>query len=153
MDTPGEKPRTLSTAAEIGVKLTIISETVTASEMDEYIGIQCTDSQKRGELNRLGTKCYEHNVWFYKSRYNVPQDEYIGDRIASQIDQLLSKLKVKADRIKKLSRDNSVIFGLYFYVQSIPPLSLTREQLENVAELGAKLDIDVILYGDSHGAE
>src|ERR1700674_5829446 len=134
---------------EIGVKLTIISDSLTASEIDEYIGIKCNESQKRGELNRLGTKRYDHHVWFFKTRYNVLPDEYIGDKIDRQVDQLLSKVKGKADRIRELSRDNSVIFGLYFFAESVPPLGLSKGQIEAIAGLGADLDIDVILHGNS----
>jgi len=133
---------------EIGVKLTIISDSMTASEIDEYIGIKCNDSQERGLLNRLGTKRYEHHVWFLKTRYNVSPDEYVGDKIDPQIEQLLSTVRAAAEKIRDLSRNNSVIFGLYFYAQNIPPLHLSMEQIEAVAALGAQLDIDVILSGN-----
>jgi hypothetical protein len=132
---------------EISVKLTIISDSMTASQIDEYIGIKCSDSQERGALNRLGTKRYEHHVWFLKTRHSVSPDAYIGDKIAMQIEQFLSEIRGAADKIKALSRNNAVVFGLYLYTQSVPPLGLSKEQMEAVAALGANLDIDVMLFG------
>jgi hypothetical protein len=133
---------------EIGVKLTIISDKMTASEIDQYIGIKCNESQERGLPNRLGTKRYEHHAWFLKTRYNVSPDEYIGDKIDQQIEQLFSKVRGAADKIRDLSRNNKVVFGLYFCSRDIPPLGLSKEQMEAVAALGASLDIDVVLSGN-----
>ena len=97
-------------------------------------------------MNRLGTKPYEHHVWCFKTRCIVLPDEYIGDRISFQIDQLLSTLDKVANRFKKLSETNSVIFGLYLYAQTVPPMGLSKKQLEAITALGAELDIDLVLH-------
>jgi uncharacterized protein DUF4279 len=140
-------------ADEIGVKLSIISDSLTPSKIDEHVGIRCTDSQTRGEMNQLGTKAYEHHAWFLRYRYEVPPGEYIGDKIDSQIGHLLETVKAAADNIKELSRHNSVIFGLYFYARNVPPMALSKERVERIAALGASLDIDLILYGNPESTQ
>ena len=99
---------------EIVVKLTIMSESLSPAEIDEYVGIKCNDSQIQGEMNRLGTKRYARHAWFLKSKRVVPADEYIGDKIDFEVKDLLSRLAPAANKIKELSQSHEVEFSLYF---------------------------------------
>ncbi len=133
---------------EIVVRLTIISESLSPFEIDEYVGIKCNDSQTRGEMNRLGTKRYARHAWFLKSKRVIAPDEYIGDKIDAEVRNLLSRLAPAADKIKQLSQSHEVEFSLYFLARDVPPMNLCKEDLRAIAALGASLDIDLILYGE-----
>jgi hypothetical protein len=134
---------------EIGVRLSIISDSMAPSQIDEYVGIKCDESQTRGDMNRLGTKHYERNAWFIKSRQTIPEDEYIGDKLDSAVAQLLSRLRGSEARIRELSGSNEIEFSLYFYAREVPPMGLSKTHLQAIAALGANLDIDLILYAKS----
>ncbi len=133
---------------EIVVKLTIMSESLSPAEIDEYVGIKCNDSQIQGEMNRLGTKRYARHAWFLKSKRVVPADEYIGDKIDFEVKDLLSRLAPAANKIKELSQSHEVEFSLYFLARDVPPMNLSKEELEAIAALGASLDIDLTLYAN-----
>ena len=133
---------------EIVVKLTVMSESLSPAEIDEYVGIKCNDSQIQGEMNRLGTKRYARHAWFLKSKRVVPADEYIGDKIDFEVKDLLSRLAPAANKIKELSQSHEVEFSLYFLVGNVPPMNLSKEELEAIAALGASLDIDLTLYAN-----
>jgi hypothetical protein len=133
---------------EIVVKLTIISETLSPPEIDEYVGIKCNDSQIRAEMNRLGTKRYARHAWFLKSKRVIAPDEYIGDRIDAEVRNLLSRLAPAADKINELSQGHEVEFSVYFLARDVPPMNLSKEDLRAIAALGASLDIDLILYAN-----
>jgi hypothetical protein len=131
---------------EIGVRLSIISDSLSPSQIDEYVGIKCDDSQERGKMNRLGTKRYERHAWFMKDRYTVREGEDIGDKLDSAIAHLLSRLEGSEAKVRELSKSNEVEFSLYFYAQDVPPMGLSRRHLQAIAALGASLDIDLVLY-------
>lgn len=131
---------------EIGVRLSIISHSLTPSQIDEYVGIKCDDSQRRGDVNRLGTKRYERHAWFLESRHTIPEDKHIGDKLDSAVAHLLLRLEGTEAKIKELSGSNEVEFSLYFYAREIPPMGLSKRHLQAIAALGASLDIDLILY-------
>jgi hypothetical protein len=133
---------------EIGVRLSIISDHLTAADIDEHLGIKCNESQVRGEINRLGTKPYDRHAWFLKSRYQVDPSEYIGDKISDQIDELLLRVAPVVPRIRELSQENYVEVALYLYARDLPPLGLSKKHIKAIAELGANLDIDVVLYAE-----
>jgi hypothetical protein len=134
---------------EIILRLTIISENLSPGEIDEYVGIECNDSQIRGEMNRLGTKRYTRHAWYLKSKRVIAPDEYIGDKIDAEVRSLLSRLAPAADKIKELSKSHVVEFSVYFLARDVPPMNFSSEDLRAIAALGASLDIDLILYGSS----
>jgi hypothetical protein len=131
---------------EIGIRLSIISDTMSASHLDEYLGMKSDQSHVRGEMNSLGTKLYERHAWFLKSRYEVSANEQIGSCLATQVDIFLAKLEPISDKVRSLSKEHYVEFSLYLYARDIPPIELSRSQMESVAGLGAALDIDAVLY-------
>lgn len=131
---------------EIGVRLSVISDSLSPSQIDEYVGIKCDDAQERGNMNRLGTKRYERHAWFMKYRSTVQEGEYIGDKIDSAIAHLLSRLQGSEVKVRELSEGNEVEFSLYFYAQEVPPMGLSKRDLQAIAALGASLDIDVVVY-------
>ncbi len=133
---------------EIGVRLVIISDSLAPSQIDEYVGITCDMSQKKGDMNRLGTKQYERHAWFMKSKQTIREGEYIGDKLDSAVARLLGRLQGTEARIKELSGSNEVQFSLYFYAREVPSIGLSKTHLQAIVALGANLDIDLILYGN-----
>ncbi|HKM83032.1 MAG TPA: DUF4279 domain-containing protein [Candidatus Acidoferrum sp.] len=131
---------------EIEVRLSIISDHLSAAHVDEQLGIRCDESRVRGELNRLGTKPYDHHAWFLKTGYQVDPSEYIGDKIANQIDEILSRVASVVPKIRELGQENYVEVALYLYARDVPPLGLSKEHIKAIAELGAHFDVDLVLY-------
>src|SRR5580704_1783878 len=124
---------------EIGIRLSIISDTMSAPHLDEYLGMKSDQSHIRGEMNSLGTKLHERHAWFLKSRYEVSANEQIGSCLSTQVDIFLAKLRPISDKVRGLSKEHYVELSLYLYVRDIPPLGLSRSQTESIAALGAAL--------------
>jgi len=136
---------------EIVVRLTIISDSLSPDEIDKYVGVNCSDSQTRGEMNRLGTKRYARHAWFLKSKRVIAPNEYIGDWIDAEVRSLLSRLAPAAEKIRELSHSYEVEFSLYFLARDVPPMNISKEDLRAIAALGASLDIDLIIYANPEG--
>jgi len=131
---------------EIGIRLSIISDTLSASHLDEYFEMKSDQSHVRGEMNNLGTKPYERHAWFLKSHYEVEKDEYIGNCITTRLNIFLRRISVITDKVRALSKDHDVEVSLYILARDVPPLGLSSAQMSSIAALGAALDIDVVLY-------
>ena len=132
---------------EIQVKLTIVSDVLSAKDVSDLLGIEADSSQVLGEMNRLGTKTYSHHVWMLKNRHQINNGE-IGDQIEACVSEFLDRVSPASQSIRSLSMQIPVEVGLYVFAREVPPISFTKSQVEALAALGASVDIDVVLYAD-----
>lgn len=137
---------------EIRVKLTIVSDTLSARDISSLLGIEADSSQILGEMNQLGTKTYPQHVWMLKNRHEV-SDRDIGAQIEACVSQFLKRVGPASSSIKSLSIEHLVEVGLYVFAREVPPISLSKKQIGALTELGASLDVDIVLYADDHSQE
>jgi len=137
---------------EIRVKLTIASTTLSAKDINSLLSIQADYFQVLGEMNRLKTKVYPLHVWMLKNEHQV-KGVNIGDQIEECISRFLQRVELASSLIKNLSKEHQVEVGLYLFVREVPPISLSKEQIELITKLGASLDIDIVLYADGQSRE
>lgn len=53
-----------------------------------------------------------------------------------------------AENIRSLSPDNLVEVGIYMCSEVVPPVNLDEQSVQLIARLGARLDVDIILFGE-----
>jgi uncharacterized protein DUF4279 len=133
---------------EVTVKLTIASSTLSAKKIDELLSMSADSSQIMGEINRLGTKTYPQHAWILKSRREV-NGEALAEQMETHVSQFLDRLAPAAPAIKSLSSEHLVELGIYVLAREVPPLGLSSKQVASIAELGASIDIDVVLYAEN----
>jgi Domain of unknown function (DUF4279) len=133
---------------EITVKLTIVSSTLSAKNVDDLLGMRADSSQIMGQINRLGTKTYPQHAWILKSRHEL-DGEAIEEQMETHVSQFLDRLATVAPTIKGLSSEHLVELGIYVLVREVPPLGLSSKQVAAIAELGASIDLDVVLYAET----
>lgn len=133
---------------EITIKLTIASSTLSAKKIDELLGLHADSSQIMGEINRLGTKTYPQHAWMLRSRHEL-NGEAVAEQMEIHVSQFLNRLTVASPAIKGLSSEHLVELGIYVLAREVPPLGLSSKQVAAIAELGASVDVDVVLYAET----
>lgn len=133
---------------EIRAKLTVASDVLSPQEIAALVGIEPDDTQVKGEKNRLSTKEYAQHVWRIRNGESILSDATRIEQMERCISQLLRRVASSAPAIRRLSGDNLVEIGIYIFAREVPPIELTKEQVESIARLGATEDIDVVLYSE-----
>jgi hypothetical protein len=138
---------------EIRVKLTIASNTLAATEVSALLGIEADSVQVQGEMNRLGTKLYSQHVWMLKNQHEILSNEPIAGQIEARISQFLDRIVSAASVIRSLSNEHFVEVGIYVFARDVPPLGLSKKQVEAIAALGASVDFDLVLYAEDDSSQ
>jgi hypothetical protein len=124
--------------------LTVLSETLSAAEMAQIIGIDPDESWERGEKRGGAARFGGISV---ASR--LPREAAPGEHLSD----LLSLLAPIADRVRELARDDRILGPRLWIFHHIanqnPGLTLSAEQVSELAQLGTGLELDIYAYEDS----
>ena len=120
------------------VSLVVLSETMGAGEMAALIGLEPDKAWDSGELRRPGHRQRFHGI-------SIDVIDEIERDPEAQLDRLLARLDVAADRVAELAdrpEVHSAKIWLHNSTPDNPKLSLAPAQLERLARLGVQLEFD-----------
>jgi len=131
----------------IGLKL--IGFECDFEEISEKLAITPTRIAKKGQnrSDRPGDKrIWTSNYWEYERV--TKSNDYIGNQITEFIDEVIIPQK---DIIQALSTISEIEFSIvqYMHYGCNPGFCLDNSQLKIIAEIGAKLNVDIYCLWDS----
>jgi len=123
------------------VRLKVTSTSRTPDQITDATGILCDHSWRIGEKREKTILVEKTNGWVLNSKMpkNAP--------LEVQIEELLERLIVHADRIRVLSEHETVELSCVVYASAPPSLNFNKSVIQRVCQLGASLDIDLYLIG------
>jgi hypothetical protein len=133
----------------LGISLWISSMELSPDRITQIVGIEPSYVRVRGALipGRGMSRRPEFDVheWQFREQLNLSSGDYVGDHSEKFITEFLDKIKDAAPRVKELSGGHSVTISLTYHTHEIPYIGLTREHVQAIAALGARLDYDVMV--------
>jgi hypothetical protein len=130
-------------------KLTIVSRALSPEEISDHVGLQWDDARRIGDPKGRSGRVWGENIWWLYETWKGHQNGMPIDRALEEcIERLRGRVGSFAPRIRSLPGVEHVEFGLYMLSQTIPPVHLSLGTLTFINELGAELDVDIVLYGD-----
>ncbi|HUJ41564.1 MAG TPA: DUF4279 domain-containing protein [Candidatus Acidoferrales bacterium] len=132
--------------ATITVWLFLESETLTADQMSERIGIPFDRSWRKGEARGRTGKVFSTNSWKLESQSDVDENPIkVGEKVEVCLDDVLGRIGDYTDRFRALTSDQKS--GLYIGISAneAPALGLKAETISKIGALGVDLEIDLML--------
>ncbi len=140
----------------IGISLWITSDQLSPETITQKVGIAPTHVRIRGTPTKTGVMRqpqFDLNEWELGERLRAEQNDYIGNHSERFFTDFLRKLKPLVPKIMHLSEFVSVSIGIVYSVREMPYIGLTREQVQVIAALGARVDHEIILYAGVSNSE
>lgn len=133
----------------LAVSLWISSMELSPDRITQIVGIEPSYVRVRGTLipGRGMNRRPEFDVheWQFREQLSVKPGDYIGDHSEEFITGFLDKIKDAAPMVKELSENHSVTVSLVYHTREIPNIGLTRQHVQAIAALGARLDYDIMV--------
>jgi hypothetical protein len=121
-------------------ELGIFSDKYSPDQITKMLNLNCDFSKNKGDRIGKGKSLVvaQFHIWAIYSR--IPRSHLLEDHI---ID-LLNRIRDYIPAIKDLSEDPDIDIGFNCVVHSNerPILNFTKEQVADIAALGAEIDID-----------
>jgi hypothetical protein len=132
----------------LGVSLWISSTELTPESITRLVGIDPTYTRQRGTLipgrNMLRRSEFDVHEWQFRKQLDAKPGTYLGQYIEQFITEFLSAIKPHTAEINKLSEHHNVTISFVYHVDELPYMGLTRDQIQGIAALGAKVDYDLM---------
>jgi hypothetical protein len=133
----------------LGVSLWISSAELMPDSITQFVGLRPTYTRMRGSLipgrNVRRRPEFDVHEWQLRKQLDGKQDAKLGQYTENFISDFLSEIEPHTSRIKQLSEHHNVAFVLVYHVDEMPCIGLTRDQVQAIAALGAKLDYDLMV--------
>jgi hypothetical protein len=133
----------------LGISLWISSTELPPERITQIVGLQPTYARVRGTtvpgrgVNRRSE--FDVHEWQFRKQLNIEPGDYIGKHSEQFITQFLDEIKNSTPQIRELSEHHTVMISLVYHVDELPSIGLTRQQVQAIAALGAKLDYDLMV--------
>jgi hypothetical protein len=88
---------------------------------------------------------FDFHEWQFRDQFDVQPGDNISNHSEKFITEFLDKIKGAAPRIRELSKDHDVLILLVYSVHDIPYIGLTRDHIDVIASIGARLDYDIMV--------
>ena len=75
----------------------------------------------------------------------APRQNWIEDRQSAFITGFLDRVSGAVEQIRTLANDQSVLIILTYQMDRVPFVGLSGSQIEKIAELGAGIDVDIMV--------
>jgi hypothetical protein len=133
----------------LAISLYISSDQLSPEQITEAIGIEPSYIRERGTpipgRGVMRQPQFDHHEWQLREQLDVRPGDYIGNHSEGFISAFLDKIKAAAPRIREISKNHDVLILLVYSVHDMPYIGLTRDHIQVIASLGARLDYDIML--------
>lgn len=133
----------------LGISLWISSTELNPENITHLVGLEPTYTRLRGTMipgrNVPRRSEFDVHEWQLREQLDAEPGTYLGQRTEEFITEFLSVIKPHAAEIRKLSESHNVTVSLVYHVDELPYIGLTRDQIQAIAALGAKVDYDFML--------
>jgi hypothetical protein len=133
----------------LAVSLWISSTELPPDRITQIVGIEPSYVRARGTLipgpGISRQPEFDVHEWQFREQLNVKPGDYIGDHSEKFITEFLDKIEDAAPRVRELSGSHSVMVSLVYHTHEIPHIGLTRQHMQAIAALGARLDCDLMV--------
>jgi hypothetical protein len=133
----------------LGASLWISSTELMPESITQFLGLNPTYTRLRGSLipGRNVSRRPEFDVheWQLRRQLDAKPGANLCQHAEEFITDFLNEIEAHTSQIKKLSEHHNVAFVLVYHVDEIPCIGLTRDQVQAIAALGAKLDYDLMV--------
>jgi hypothetical protein len=137
----------------LGVSLWISSTELIPESITQLVGLEPTYTRRRGTLipgrNMPRRSEFDVHEWQLRKQLDAKSGTYLGQYTEKFITEFLSAIKPNAAGIKTLSENHTVTVSFVYHVDELPYIGLTRDQIQVIAALGAKVDYDLLFARDS----
>lgn len=133
----------------LGISLWISSSELSPEIITQLVGLEPTYTRVRGTLipgrNMPRQAQFDVHEWQLRKQLDAAPDTCLGPYTEQFITEFLSAIKPHAAAIRKLSESYDVTISFVYHVGELPYIGLTRDQVQAIAALGAKVDYDLML--------
>ena len=140
----------------LGVSLWISSTELTPEDITGLVGLRPTYTRHRGAAiagrNLRRRPEFDVHEWQFRRQLDAMSGGELGEHTEQFIDEFLTHIGTRALQIRKLSEHHSVALALVYHVDNLPYIGLTRGQVQSLAELGIRVDYDLMIKENSFGA-
>ena len=138
--------RNLETAK---AKLTIMSGSLSPEEISRRVGLPFDDARRIGDKKGKSERVWDVNLWYIHETSTGEVGEGTVDvALAGCLRRLRERLGPFVAAVRAFSQTETVELGLYMLAKSVPAIHLSADAVAFLHDLGAELDIDVVLYED-----
>jgi len=127
----------------IFVRLKILSEQLTPSQLDSMIGIRCDEGWLKGGFKPRTKMIARKHGWLLES--GLPASDLIEHHISS----LLARVSPFAEKIRLVSDKADVSFSCVVYTNTRQGFCFSSSTVNAICRLGASLEIDLYILRKS----
>jgi len=133
----------------LGISLWISSTELIPEDITQLVGIQPTYVRLRGAMiagrNIPRRPEFDVHEWQFRKQFDARSSTDLAQSTEKFITDFLDEIKAHASLIKELSEHHSVKISFVYHADAMPYVGLTRDQVQAIAALGAKLDYDLMI--------
>jgi Domain of unknown function (DUF4279) len=133
-------------------QITIETDTLTPAQISERVGTEFDVAHRVGEPRGRTGKTWETNVWQLRETRSGTEDSGAHDLLPLCLDGLLKRALAISAGLTQVVADFGGEFAIHTTSASIPGISLSDEQVRQIADLGLSMDIDIVLIADECNA-
>ena len=132
---------------KVTAELIVASASLTPEEVSKCVQVECDRSWKTGDPRGKTGKSWATHGWVLRSIKSAEQgDDAVNSLVSSCVGDLIQRLKPIAAKVRDLSREGDVGVSIDILASHVPALNFDHEVLKVIADAGAWLQIDLILW-------
>jgi hypothetical protein len=134
----------------VTVSLVVSSSTLSLDEIQQRLGIPFDEQRQKGHTYGRSRTPWKENTCIIRERMNLDLDtNNTGDNwLITSLGALLSRVRESASDIRSLAQEGDVGILISVQARRQPAFFLTSTEVLQVADLGAWLEYDLILFSE-----
>lgn len=155
MSSSGERKTDDFLSDAVNMTLFVESETVSPEAVSQFLGLPYDRCLRKGETRKVGKidkidKINLVNLWKIEVKRDTGSNDPLvaGDTIQACLKQVLARAQPYAPKFRELSRDHTVEIFVGVSAEQMPCLTFPKDSLQQVSDLGASLQLDLVIYGE-----
>ena len=137
-------------ADQVTVQVTIESASLSPEQISSEIGMGWDRATRIGDPRGRTGKQWECNAWQVRVHKNSSDNGGMSahELLPLCIDELVERIRPYANGLRKVVSTEGGEFAMWVMSTSVPGISLNREIVAFIGELGLSLDIDIVLSAE-----
>ncbi len=130
------------------ITLWVSSDQMDPDSVTQRVGLEPTRVRLRGTPIRAGMMRrpeFDKHEWSVEREIRLANGLLVPEESEAAINHFLKSLIGSAAAFRALSEEHDVAVVLVYHMKYVPYIGLTRRQVQFIAELGARIDFDVMV--------